>query len=138
MDYGHNIEGYRAVISSLSKMKNNNDLIGVIGIPGDREDMVAYEVGKICSQGLDKIVIKEDKDKRGRRTGEVAEIIKKSILKNKRDCNLKVCLDEVQALEYAINISKKNDIIIVFYEDLKSLVDYINDNIQKYEKRCKA
>ena len=69
LDYGHNIEGYRAVISSLNKMKNNNDLIGVIGIPGDREDAVAYEVGKICAHGLDKIVIKEDKEKRGRKTG---------------------------------------------------------------------
>ena len=140
LDYGHNIEGYRAVISSLNKMKNNNDLIGVIGIPGDREDAVAYEVGKICAHGLDKIVIKEDKEKRGRKTGEVAELLKKAILKNKSDCNLKVCLDEVQALEYAVNISKKGDIIIVFYEDLKSLVDFINDDdcVEKYEHIYKA
>jgi len=115
LDYGHNIEGYRAVISSLNKIKSNNNLIGVIGIPGDREDKVAYEVGKICANGLDKIVIKEDKDRRGRKPGEMAEILKKSILRIKKNCNLNICLDEVKALEYAINISKKNDIIIVFY-----------------------
>lgn len=138
LDYGHNIEGYRAVISSLNKMKKNKSLIGVIGIPGDREDAVAYEVGKICAEGLDKIVIKEDKDRRGRKPGEIAELLKKSILKNRKDCNLSICLDEIQALDYAVNISKKGDIIIVFYEKLNSLVEYIRDDMQKYEKVSKA
>ena len=37
-------------------------------------------------------------------------------------------------------ISKKGDIIIVFYEDLKSLVDFINDDdcVEKYEHIYKA
>lgn len=140
LDYGHNIEGYRAVISSLEKIKGNNELIGVIGIPGDRKDDVAYEVGKICAYGLDKIVIKEDKDRRGRKPGEIAELLKKSILKNRKDSNLKICLDEVRALEYAINISKKNDIIVVFYENLKNLVEFINgrDDVSDYKKISKA
>ena len=126
LDYGHNIEGYRAVVSSLNKLKNDNKIIGVIGIPGDRKDSVAYEVGKICAQGLDKIIIKEDKDRRGRKEGEIAELLKKSIIQNNKNANLKICLDEVQALEYAIKISKRNDIIIVFYENLNNLVDFIN------------
>lgn len=140
LDYGHNIEGYRAVISSLEKIKGNNELIGVIGIPGDRQDEVAYEVGKICAHGLDKIVIKEDKDRRGRAPGEIAELLKKSILKNKKDSNLKICLDEVQALEYAINISKENDIIVVFYENLENLVEFINGNndVSEYNSLYKA
>ncbi|MDO5518496.1 MAG: cyanophycin synthetase, partial [Clostridium sp.] len=133
LDYGHNIEGYRAVISSLEKIKGNNEIIGVIGIPGDRQDEVAYEVGNICACGLDKIVIKEDKDRRGRKPGEIAELLKKAILKSKKDSNLKICLDEVKALEYAINISKKNDIIVVFYEDLKGLLGFINGKNESFE-----
>ncbi|MDO5517519.1 MAG: cyanophycin synthetase [Clostridium sp.] len=128
LDYGHNIEGYRAVISSLEKIKGDNELIGVIGIPGDRKDEVAYEVGKICAHGLDKIVIKEDKDRRGRKPGEIAELLKESIIENKKNSNLRICLDEVQALEYAVNISKKDDTIVVFYENLKNLVEFINGN----------
>ena len=132
LDYGHNIEGYRAVVSSLNKFKNDNKIIGVIGIPGDRKDSVAYEVGKICAQGLDKIIIKEDKDRRGRKEGEIAELLKKSIIQNNKNANLKICLDEVQALEYAIKISKRNDIIIVFYENLNNLVDFINDKRDEF------
>lgn len=140
LDYGHNIEGYRAVISSLRKMKNNNSLIGVIGIPGDRKDEVAQEVGRICAQGLDKIIIKEDKDKRGREEGEISDLLKKSIINYNKDANLTICLDEVQALQYAVKISKKNDIIVVFYESLKNLVDFIKGKIDEddYKREYRA
>jgi cyanophycin synthetase len=127
LDYAHNIEGYRAVVSSLKKIKGSNNLIGVIGIPGDRKNDIGYAIGEICANNFDKIVIKEDKDKRGRKTGEIADLLEKAILKVNKSANLKVCLDEVQALKYAIEISDKNDIIIVFYEKLDLLLDFLKE-----------
>lgn len=126
LDYAHNIEGYKAVISSLRNMKGKNKLIGVIGIPGDRQNEIGYEIGKICANTLDKIIVKEDKDKRGRENGEVAELLKNAILKINRNANLMICLDEVEALKSAINISNKDDIIVVFYEKLDSLLEFVN------------
>ena len=127
LDYAHNIEGYKAVMSSLKKIKGISNLIGVIGIPGDRKDDIGYAIGEICANNLDKIVIKEDKDRRGRKVGEIAGILEKAILKTNKNANLKICLDEVEALKYAIEISEKDDIIIVFYEKLDSLLDVIKE-----------
>ena len=127
LDYAHNIEGYKAVISSLKKIKGKNSLIGVIGIPGDRKNDVGYAIGEICANNLDKIVIKEDKDRRGREIGEIAELLEKAILKTNKNANLKVCLDEVEALKYAIDISNKDDIIVVFYEKLDLLLEFIKE-----------
>ena len=125
LDYAHNIEGYKAVISSLKKIKGKNNLIGVIGIPGDRKNDIGQAIGEVCANNLDKIVIKEDKDTRGRKVGEIAEILEKAILETNKNANLTVCLDEVEALKYAIEISNKEDIIVVFYEKLDSLLDFI-------------
>lgn len=127
LDYAHNIEGYKAVISSLKKMKGINNLIGVIGIPGDRKNDVAFSIGEICANNLDKIVIKEDKDRRGREIGEIAELLEKAILKINKNVNLNICLDEVEALKYAIEISEKDDIIVVFYEKLDLLLNVIKE-----------
>jgi len=145
LDYAHNIEGYKAVISSLKKIKGGSHLIGVIGIPGDRKDDIGYAIGEICAKNLDKIVIKEDKDKRGRKCGEVAAILEKAILKTNKNINLKICLDEVDALKYAIEISEKDDIIIVFYEKLDSLLEIVKeepketiDKIDVLDKKCKT
>lgn len=127
LDYGHNIEGYRAVLSCLKNLKNRNRLIGVIGIPGDRQNSVIDEIGEICCETLDEIIVKEDKDTRGRAVGEMSQLLKNSILNNDKNKKVKVYLDEVNALEYAIKISKKDDIIIVFYEDINPLVELINN-----------
>ena len=127
LDYGHNIEGYKAVLSCVGKVENKNKLIGVIGVPGDRQDEVVQEIGRICCENLDKIIIKEDKNRRGRVVGEISELLKMSILKQDKNKTVKVYLDEVDALEYAIRISEKNDIIIVFYENINPLLDFINN-----------
>lgn len=82
LDYGHNIEGYKAVLSCINKLKTKNRLIGVVGVPGDRQDNVIKEIGEICCEYLDEIIIKEDKDRRGRSIGEVSQLLKISMLKN--------------------------------------------------------
>ena len=145
LDYAHNIEGYKAVVSSLKKIKKGNNLIGVIGIPGDRKDDIGYSVGEICGNNFDKIVIKEDKDKRGRKSGEVAAILEKAILKTNKNANLKICLDEIEALKYAIEISEKDDIIIVFYEKLDSLLEIVKEEPKEFidkmdvlDKKCET
>ena len=125
LDYGHNIEGYKAVLSSLKKIKNGNNLIGVIGMPGDRKDDIVYEIGEICARELDKIVVKEDKDRRGRKYGEMASLLQSSISNNDKNIFIEVCLDEVEALKYALNVSNEGDIIVVFYEEIKPLLELI-------------
>lgn len=131
LDYAHNIEGYKAVISSLKKIKGKNNLIGVIGIPGDRKNDIGYAIGEICANNFDKIVIKEDKDKRGRRSGEIAELLKTAILNNNKDAKIKIRLDEVEALKHAIEVSEKGDIIVVFYEKLNPLLEFIREENTK-------
>lgn len=125
LDYGHNIDGYSCVLESLKDM-NNRNLIGVIGVPGDRGDDVIERIGKMCSDVFDKIYIKEDSDKRGREDGEVADILLKGVRSGK--CrNVKVVLDELDALKEAINDSSKGDMVIEFYENFEKLSSYLNE-----------
>lgn len=125
LDYGHNIDGYSCVLESLKDM-NNRNLIGVIGVPGDRGDDVIERIGKMCSDVFDKIYIKEDSDKRGRENGEVADILLKGVRSGK--CrNVKVVLDELDALKEAINDSSKGDMVIEFYENFEKLSSYLNE-----------
>lgn len=123
LDYGHNLEGYRAIFESLKNIEHNN-LIGVIGIPGDRSNNMATNIGKISEEYLDFIIIKEDRDKRGRKIGEVANLIKSGI-RNKE--KYKVLLEECEAFKEAINISSNGDVIIVFFEKLEPLIEVIKN-----------
>ncbi|SHJ11222.1 cyanophycin synthetase [Geosporobacter subterraneus DSM 17957] len=131
VDYGHNFDGYKKVIEGLRKMKINR-LIGVIGVPGDRLNTSIKEVGIISGQSFDHIFIKEDRDKRGRAWGEVAEILYDGCLKGGADPKkIEIEILEEVALEKAMNMAKAGDIVIVFYEEL----ELIKKTIEKFSQK---
>lgn len=123
LDYAHNVQGYKSIFESVSRMGYDR-VVGVIGIPGDRSDRVGIEIGELCSQNLSFSYIKEDMDKRNRKTGEVAENIRKGF---KEKTNFKIILDEAEALSEAIDNAKQGDLIIAFYEDYDKLYKVISD-----------
>ncbi|WP_426348880.1 cyanophycin synthetase [Alloiococcus sp. CFN-8] len=123
LDYGHNVEGYKAVLGSLAKLPHNK-LIGVIGVPGDRLDSNVELIGKISSDALDYIIIKEDMDKRGRAVGEVAALIEKGLKENNFK-DYEIYLDEIDALSRACSIAEEGDVIVIFFEEYSRVKDYV-------------
>lgn len=125
LDYGHNIEGYRAVINGLKNMEYNN-ITAVVGVPGDRSNDSIVKIGEICGTFFKNIIIKEDLDRRGRNKGEVSELLKKGIEKTKHNLEyFDIVLDEVEALKKALVKANKGDTIIVFFEDYYKLYNHI-------------
>ena len=129
LDYGHNIEGYRAVLKGAKNIEHNR-LVGVIGVPGDRTNSSVEEVGKIAGENFDYIYIKEDRDRRGRKVGEIASLLERGVIKSKFDQkNVKLILDEREALEKAIDNARVGDLIIAFFEEFNPLVELVKGKI---------
>jgi len=125
LDYGHNIDGISTVLSAIGKLKQNKS-IGVIGTPGDRTDINILKIGELCGKSLDFIYVKEDKDTRGRKVGEVANILRKGcMIGGASEAYVHVELCELKALERAMEQAVKGDVIVVFYEEYYPLLDAI-------------
>src|SRR5256714_3436654 len=73
VDYAHNPTAIRGLID-FARNVDANRRICLVAAPGDRRDKDLREVGRIASQ-LDYVIVKEDKDLRGREKGSVAELI---------------------------------------------------------------
>ncbi|NMB95584.1 MAG: cyanophycin synthetase, partial [Clostridiaceae bacterium] len=129
LDYGHNLDGYRTTIDGVKNL-NPARIIGIIGVPGNRRDEDIREIGKFSGQSFDNIIIKEDKNLRGRLPLEVANILRKGALESGMEQkNIKVIPEEETALKYALNKAKKGDIIVVFFEEMEPLVKTINQHM---------
>jgi cyanophycin synthetase len=134
LDYGHNIDGYRAVIDSLEQMRTGR-LIGVIGTPGDRTDSSTITIGNMCGNCFDRIYIKEDKDKRGREPGEIAALLESGCrMGSIKPSEILIELAEEKALEKAILDASPGDIVIVFFEEYQLLMDVIERVIMELAK----
>lgn len=125
VDYGHNPAGLREAISAARALKPNR-LVGVIGLPGDRRDETAREVGRVAGLGLDYIYIKEDRDLRGRRPGEVANLILEGVLEVGVAPNrVEIILDELSASEAALEATLSGDLALIFYEKYEPVVELV-------------
>lgn len=125
VDYGHNIDAYRKVISSLKSFKSNK-YIGVIGVPGDRDSESIVRLGEIAGSGLDYVFIKEDSDGRGRKTGETARLLEKGVARFKSPSEYSTILSEDEALYSAMELADEGDTVVVFFENHDSVLDVIN------------
>ena len=65
LDYGHNADAFAAVCRMAARWKGRR-VTGIIGVPGDRDDALIEEAGRIAARGFHRLVIKEDEDTRGR------------------------------------------------------------------------
>jgi cyanophycin synthetase len=127
LDYGHNPAGYNEVVKACRKLGGER-LITVMGMPGDRPDSSMREVGKLCASAFNKIYIKEDIDLRGRKSGETANIILNSIKETGYpDENVKIIENEVDALKAAVSDAKKGDLIVLLYEKIEPLMQYLDE-----------
>jgi cyanophycin synthetase len=127
LDYGHNPAGYENVIETCARLEHLR-LVGVIGVPGDRNDSAIKKVGRLSANAFDRIIIKEDFDKRGREQGEVARLLLDTVLRTGFLPSQAVVIeDELEALKKAVSEAKTGDLIIVFYEKLRHLQKYLEE-----------
>lgn len=134
LDYGHNPAGIREVIKTLKELEHRK-IIGCVGLPGDRTDSIAKKYAREAARGFDVLYIKEDRDLRGRRPGEIAEIIyNEALQEGKRPKQLKIVLDEVEAFRKAMEEAQKGDIVVVFYEKLEPLKQLVEEMSRKQQQ----
>lgn len=123
VDYAHNPAGYQAVGEFVKNWQGQR--IGVVGGPGDRRDEDLILLGQIAADVFDQIIVKEDDDKRGRREGEVADLIIEGICQVKPDCHYEIILDENQALNVALDNAPQDSIVVIFPESVTRSIEII-------------
>ncbi|MGG7324365.1 Mur ligase family protein [Clostridium baratii] len=127
IDYGHNSEAFNEVFN-IAKSLNPTRITGLITAPGDRTDDHIMELGEIAAKFCDKVIIKEQEDKRGKEDGETAKLLKKGLInKGFKEENIITLLEERDAILKALNDARKGEIIVSFSQFLHLTIPAINE-----------
>jgi cyanophycin synthetase len=118
VDYGHNTEAFDAICRMASNWHDRR-VTGIIGVPGDRADSLIDRAARAAAKGFNKVIVREDRDLRGRKRGDVANILCKAINETSPSTECEVVLDETEALRRAVRQMVKNEVIVLFYEELQ-------------------
>ena len=100
LDFAHNPAGLHLLCDFISKM-DATKRVGIISGTGDRRNEDIIEIGKIAGGCFDEIIIRMDKNLRGRTQDEIADLLSEGIRLAKKDAVIKVIPDEEEAIMYA-------------------------------------
>jgi cyanophycin synthetase len=126
VDYGHNPDAFNAICRMTAAWPGYT-LTGVIGVPGDRDDHVVAEAGRAAARGFHHLIIKEDEDLRGRRSGEVAALLRAAALSEAPELDCRIIHHEASALRVALDEIGPGAIVVIFYEQLDPVLALLDE-----------
>ena len=134
IDYCHNVDGMRKLADFVDRMMTepqskagrigpssngharSGRAIGVIGIPGDRRDDDQHEFGSIAARAFDEIIVREDKNLRGRApgvsAGNVVDGVRAARASGARALKAEKILDELTAVRTALRRAAPGDLVV--------------------------
>jgi cyanophycin synthetase len=100
--------------------------IGVIGVPGDRRDQDQHDYGALASTAFDEIIVREDRNRRGRKPGETADNVLAGVKAARaeglaRTTRAERMLDELAATRAALRRASPGDLVVVCVDDAVSV-----------------
>lgn len=130
VDYGHNPHALKAMQGAIRQM-NPRRSVGIIAAPGDRRDADIQELAVVAANTFDRIIVREDADLRGREPGEVAELIKETVLRTNPSLPVSIILDEAESLSTAMADAQPGDLIVAF-------VDKVDETIERVRRASRT
>ena len=139
IDYCHNVDGMRQLADFVERMMaepqtkagrigataskaRNGRAIGVLGIPGDRRDEDQRQYGAIAAGAFDEVIVREDKNLRGRQPGETATNVIEGVRSARSDGHARATradkvLDEMNAVRTALRRAMPGDLVVCCVDD---------------------
>ncbi len=119
LDYAHNTAAYRNV-AAFVKLLRVDRRIGVVAAPGDRRDQDILAMGEIAGTAFDRLIIKEDDDRRGREVGQSAALMKRGAMNaGMPEERIEILPDEVEAVEHGLGQAIKGDVVVITADNIK-------------------
>jgi cyanophycin synthetase len=126
VDYAHNPAGMKGIAEFLQNVDARKH-VGVVAGVGDRRDEDILELGKLSASMFDEVIIRSDKDLRGRSAEDINKIVLEGIKQVDPAKPVKVIQQEMIAIAYALEHAEKNSFITIFSEDIPEAIKLIEN-----------
>lgn len=132
-DFAHNPHGLKLLCDFVSKLDYPTK-IGVISGTGDRRDEDIRELGQISAQFFDEIIIRCDKNLRGRTADDIIDLLQQGIRKVNPNLPTVIIPNEDQALDYIYENAKQGALYTIMCDVVARALDKIKELKKKEEE----
>ena len=125
-DFAHNPHGLKLLGDFIDKL-DYNYRVGLISGTGDRRDEDIRELGEISARHFDEIIIRCDKNLRGRTADEIIKLLQEGIAAVNPTLPVMVIPNENEALEYIYANAKPGALYTVMCDVVSGAMDKLKE-----------
>jgi cyanophycin synthetase len=129
VDYAHNPAGFHAIARFLERIEAKPK-VGIIAGVGDRRDEDIVQLGNLSAQMFDEIIIRQDKNLRGRTEEEIIDLMTKGIREVDAAKVVHIIRKEPEAIDFAVRNARRGSFITI----CSDVVPDALDQIMKYKE----
>ncbi len=130
LDYAHNPAGLRALHQMIDKM-DGSPKVGMIAGIGDRRSEDNHEIGMVAAEMFDEIIIRQDKNLRGKSDKEIIDMIHSGIKSVKEDMKVTIIPSEREAITYALTNAEKGSLLVLCSDVVPDALNLVMDFKEK-------
>jgi cyanophycin synthetase len=108
--------------------------VGIIAGVGDRREEDTNAIGSIAAETFDEIIIRQDKNLRGKTEEELIEMLHEGIRMQNPDKKTTIIPSEKEAITYAIKNAVKGSLIVLCSDVIPDALDLVKEFKEKDAK----
>ena len=136
VDFAHNPAGLTLLCDFVNKLQGTYK-VGIISGTGDRRDDDIREIGRISAKNFDEIVIRQDRNLRGRTADEIVNLLVEGIEESKtKDIPVKILHNEPEAIMYAYENVRPGAIITIMCDVIPDALEFIKNLKEKEDQKA--
>jgi cyanophycin synthetase len=124
LDYAHNTHGIQAIGKFVNAIESPLK-VGIVAGVGDRRDEDIISLGEESAKIFDEIVIRQDRNLRGRTEQEIIDLITQGIRNVDPTKKINVFRKENEAIDYAITNAVKDSFIVIISDVVPDALDQV-------------
>jgi len=124
LDYAHNPAGMRALKKFVDTFEATVK-VGIIAGIGDRRKEDNNEIGKVAAQMFDEIIIRQDKQLRGKTEEELIAMLHEGIKMENPNIKTTIIPSEKEAITFAIKNAVKGSLIVLSSDVIPDALDLV-------------
>jgi len=126
VDYGHNPAAFVAIGQMARRWPGK--VTAIVGSPGDRKDEILRMSARVVAEEFDKIILRDDINRRGRAPGETPNLFASVIREFAPDKECTIVLDEIEAMKTALSAMEDDEMIFAFYDEREPVIEMLLAN----------
>jgi cyanophycin synthetase len=125
VDYAHNaaaVDGLMEFVRNLPARRR----VGLVTVPGDRRDDDIRALGTLVAPTLDRVIVKEDEDLRGRAPGDITRLVLEGLREGGLDpSRIETGFDEPRGVARVLELLEDNDLGVILVEDVGGVLELV-------------